>query len=124
MNEFTQDRILSMIDRELTIDQIIRAQIEAFIQVLPTNKKMNLNLSLEIIQNRNLKNLLEKIMEEIGSKKISNHDDSALASLVQNRLDEITDFNLQTLPENQQNEIKMNLDILNKASKNIDKTKY
>ncbi len=124
MNEFIQNRISSMIDRELSIDRKIREKFAEFFEVLPEDKRKNLSLSLETIQNENLKNLLGKILEEVNSKGISNQDDSALELFVEKRFDEITDFNISTLPENEQKEIKRNVDILEKIKNNIDKYKF
>jgi predicted RNA-binding protein with RPS1 domain len=124
MNEYYQKRIISIINREIAIDQKIRVELNVIIKLLPIDKKKNLNLSLETIQNKHFKTILNKIKDELNQSQISDFDDSLLSPLAQNRIEEILELNLTNLSEKEQKEINRNLNILDDIYKNIDKTKY
>jgi transcriptional regulator of heat shock response len=124
MNEYYQKRIISIINRELAIDQKIRVEFSAINKLLPIDKKKNLNLSIETIQNKHFKTILSKIKDEFDQSKISDFDDSLISSLAQNRIDEILELNLTNLSEKEQKEINRNLNIFDEINKNIDKNKY
>lgn len=92
--------------------------------MLPIDRKKNLTLSLETIQNKHFKTILNKIKDELDQSQISDFDDSLLSPLAQNRIEEILELNLTNLSEKKQKEIDRNLNILDDIYKNIDKTKY
>ena len=124
MNEYYQKRIISIINREIEIDKKIRVELNSIIKLLPIDKKKNLTLSLETIQNKHFKTILNKIKDELDQSQISDFDDSLLSPLAQNRIEEILELNLTDLSEKEQKEIDRNLNILDDIHKNIDKTKY
>jgi transcriptional regulator of heat shock response len=124
MNEYYQKRIISKINRELAIDQKIRVEFSAIIKMLPIDKKKNLNLSIETIQNKHFKTILCKIKDEFDESQILDLDDSIISPLAQNRIDEILELNLTNLSEKEQKEINRNLNIFDEINKNIDKSKY
>ena len=124
MNEYYQKRIISIINREIEIDKKIRVELNSIIKLLPIDKKKNLTLSLETIQNKHFKTILNKIKDELDQSQISDFDDSLLSPLAQNRIEEILELNLTDLSEKEQKEIDRNLNILDDIYKNIDKTKY
>ena len=124
MNEYYQKRIVAIIEREFEIDKKMRVDLEPILKILPTDKRNNLYLSIETIQNVHFKNLLEKIKDELSKTQISEIDEIILNSLTQNRIDEILEFNLTKLSEKEQKKISDNLGIINDISKNIDKNKY
>ena len=124
MNEYYQKRIISIINRELAIDKKIRIEFNVIIKLLPIDKKRNLNLSLETIQNKHFKTILSKIKDEFDQLQISDFDDSFISPLAQNRIDEILELNLTNLPEKEQKDINHNLNIFDDINKNIDKNKY
>ncbi|MDI5950439.1 MULTISPECIES: hypothetical protein [Flavobacterium] len=124
MNEYYQKRIISIINREIEIDKKIRVELNSIIKLLPIDKKKNLTLSLETIQNKHFKTILNKIKDELDQSQISDFDDSLLSPLAQNRIEEILELNLTNLSEKEQKEIDRNLNILDDIYKNIDKTKY
>jgi hypothetical protein len=124
MNQYYQKRIISIINREIEIDKKIRVELNSIIKLLPIDKKKNLTLSLETIQNKHFKTILNKIKDELDQSQISDFDDSLLSPLAQNRIEEILELNLTNLSEKEQKEIDRNLNILDDIHKNIDKTKY
>ena len=91
MNEFYQKRLLSIINRELAIDEKIRIDINVIIKLLTIEKQKNLKLSLETIQSNHFKTILSTIKSELYNSQIVDSDDSILIPFVQNRIDEILD---------------------------------
>ena len=94
------------------------------IKLLSIEKQKNLNLSLESIQNKHLKTILNNIKSELCNSKKADSDDSILIPFVQNRIDEILELNLNYLSEKERSEINHNLNTFNKITSKIDKNKY
>jgi hypothetical protein len=124
MNEFYQKRILSIINRELAIDEKIRIDINVIIKLLTIEKQKNLKLSLETIQNNHFRTILSNIKSELCNSQIVDSDDSILIPFVQNRIDEILELNLNNVSEKERTEINHNLNTINKITNKIDKNNY
>ena len=124
MNEFYQKRILSIINRELAIDEKIRIEINVIIKLLTIEKQKNLKLSLETIQNNHFKTILSTIKSELSNSQIVDSDDSILIPFVQNRIDEILELNLNNVSEKERTEINHNINTINKITSKIDKNNY
>lgn len=124
MDDHLQNKIILIITAELSIDKRIRNELKDISSSLTTDKKKKLELSIEIIQNKQIKNVLNKIMSELNQLQITQPDELILSKLAQDRIDEILDYNLKCFSEKEQKEIEGNLNILEDFRKNLKEGKY
>jgi hypothetical protein len=124
MDDHLLNKIISIITIELSIDKRIRNELKDISSSLTIDKKKKLELSIEIIENKQLKSVLNKIMSELNQLQNTQPDESILSKLAQSRIDEILEYNLKCFSEKDQKEIEGNLNKLEDFRKNLREGKY
>jgi len=107
MNEETNKRIISLISHEFYIADKIKKELGSLSKNLSKTKKKNVNLAILYIQNNHLIEAMKSIMNEINCACEQHIDESALSSIVQDRISEIIAYNLDNnMSESERNRIK------------------